>query len=77
MNNRNEMDIVQLNTMNDYGESHYMRPVAGDQPNSQSWTTNMPHTGEFLRPIFSYQLKIELRACFSLFEYDEVLCDCV
>jgi glucan endo-1,3-alpha-glucosidase len=33
------IDIVQ-----DYGESHYLAPVRGAQPNSQAWVDGFPHT---------------------------------
>lgn len=29
----------------DYGESSYIGPIEGDQPNSQSWTNSFPHYG--------------------------------
>ena len=32
-------------TWNDYGESHYIGPIKGSQPNSQAWTDGMDHTG--------------------------------
>jgi len=42
--NRNEIDIVQIITWNDYGESHYIGPIQGDQPNSQAWVDGFDHT---------------------------------
>jgi glucan endo-1,3-alpha-glucosidase len=30
--------------MKDYGESHYIGPIKGAQPNSQSWVDGFPHT---------------------------------
>ncbi|KAG6897066.1 hypothetical protein C0992_004307 [Termitomyces sp. T32_za158] len=42
---RNQVDIVQILTWNDYGESHYIGPIKGAQPNSQSWVNGMNHTG--------------------------------
>ena len=27
----------------DYGESHYIGPIKGDQPNSQKWVDGFPH----------------------------------
>ena len=45
---RNEIDIVQIITWNDYGESHYMGPIAGAQPGSESWTTGFDHQGRRL-----------------------------
>ena len=29
----------------DYGESSYIGPIEGDQPNSQAWTNSFPHDG--------------------------------
>jgi hypothetical protein len=39
--------MVQVLTWNDYGESHYVGPIKGAQPNSQAWTDGMNHTGVF------------------------------
>ncbi|KAH9047309.1 glycoside hydrolase family 71 protein [Lactarius hengduanensis] len=41
---RNAVDIVQVISWNDYGESHYLAPVRGAQPNSQAWVDGFPHT---------------------------------
>ncbi|KAF5315005.1 hypothetical protein D9619_007104 [Psilocybe cf. subviscida] len=41
---RDKFDIVQVLTWNDYGESHYVGPIKGAQPNSQAWTDGMDHT---------------------------------
>ncbi|WVR09514.1 hypothetical protein IAU60_006582 [Kwoniella sp. DSM 27419] len=41
---RNNVDFAEIISWNDYGESHYIGPVRADQPNSQGWTTGMPHT---------------------------------
>ncbi|KAJ2926109.1 hypothetical protein H1R20_g10981, partial [Candolleomyces eurysporus] len=43
--NREHIDLVQVISWNDYGESHYMGPIAGAQPNSTSWTTGFDHQG--------------------------------
>lgn len=40
-------------TWNDYGESHYVGPIKGDQPNSQAWTDGMNHTGERTQALYS------------------------
>ncbi|KAG8874654.1 hypothetical protein FRB97_005750 [Tulasnella sp. 331] len=45
--NRNKIAIAQIVTWNDYGESHYVGRIAGDQPNSQAWTNGFDHTGAF------------------------------
>lgn len=45
---RDQFDIVQILTWNDYGESHYVGPIKGAQPNSQAWVDGMEHTGNYL-----------------------------
>ncbi|EIM86043.1 glycoside hydrolase [Stereum hirsutum FP-91666 SS1] len=42
---RDQVDIVEIVTWNDYGESHYIGPIEGDQPNSQAWVDGFDHTG--------------------------------
>ncbi|KAF8798939.1 glycoside hydrolase family 71 protein [Phlegmacium glaucopus] len=44
INLRDQFDIVQVLTWNDYGESDYIGPIKGAQPNSQAWTDGMNHT---------------------------------
>ncbi|PBK97687.1 hypothetical protein ARMGADRAFT_961288 [Armillaria gallica] len=41
---RDTVSIVEINTWNDYGESHYIGPIKGAQPNSEAWTNGMNHT---------------------------------
>ncbi|KAH8115173.1 glycoside hydrolase family 71 protein [Phellopilus nigrolimitatus] len=41
---RNQVDIVQVISWNDYGESHYLGPIKGAQPNSQAWVDGFDHT---------------------------------
>ncbi|KAK8854700.1 hypothetical protein IAR55_003439 [Kwoniella newhampshirensis] len=41
---RNHVDLAEIISWNDYGESHYIGPIRADQPNSQGWTNGMPHT---------------------------------
>ncbi|KAH6912693.1 glycoside hydrolase family 71 protein [Coprinopsis sp. MPI-PUGE-AT-0042] len=41
---RDQLDIVQILTWNDYGESHYIGPIKGAQPKSEAWTEGMPHS---------------------------------
>jgi glucan endo-1,3-alpha-glucosidase len=36
--------IVLIVLLQDYGESHYLAPVHGAQPNSQAWVDGFPHT---------------------------------
>jgi glucan endo-1,3-alpha-glucosidase len=38
------VDIVEVISWNDYGESHYVGPIEGAQPNSQAWVNGFPHT---------------------------------
>ncbi|KZT21111.1 glycoside hydrolase family 71 protein [Neolentinus lepideus HHB14362 ss-1] len=40
---RDNVDIVQIISWNDYGESHYIGPIKGAQPNSQAWVNGYPH----------------------------------
>ncbi|EKM79227.1 hypothetical protein AGABI1DRAFT_74088 [Agaricus bisporus var. burnettii JB137-S8] len=45
ISNRDQFDIIQILTWNDYGESHYIGPVKGSQPNSEAWVNGFDHTG--------------------------------
>ena len=38
-------DLVEICTWNDFGESHYIGPIHGAQPNSQAWVDGFDHTG--------------------------------
>ncbi|TFK50918.1 glycoside hydrolase family 71 protein [Heliocybe sulcata] len=40
---RDTVDIVQILSWNDYGESHYIGPIKGAQPNSHAWVDGYPH----------------------------------
>lgn len=42
---RAEVDLVEIVTWNDYGESSYIGPIEGEQPNSEAWTNGFPHLG--------------------------------
>ncbi|KAG9313201.1 glycoside hydrolase family 71 protein [Chiua virens] len=42
---RNQIDIVEVVSWNDFGESHYVGPIKGAQPNSQAWVDGFDHTG--------------------------------
>lgn len=53
--NSRSPSIVQLISMNDYGESHNLFPVMGAQPGSEAWTSGMDHEG--LRWISKYFLQ--------------------
>jgi glucan endo-1,3-alpha-glucosidase len=44
---REYVDIVEIITWNDYGESHYIGPIEGAQPNSQAWVNGFDHQGMF------------------------------
>ncbi|KAI0084982.1 glycoside hydrolase family 71 protein [Irpex rosettiformis] len=41
---RSSVNFVEVNTWNDYGESHYVGPIEGIQPNSQAWVDGYDHT---------------------------------
>ncbi|VDC00768.1 unnamed protein product [Peniophora sp. CBMAI 1063] len=45
VSNCDTIDMIQLLTWNDYGESSYLGPIAGAQPNSQAWVDGFEHTG--------------------------------
>ncbi|KAH0831955.1 glycoside hydrolase family 71 protein [Lanmaoa asiatica] len=42
---RGQVDIAQIVSWNDFGESHYIGPIEGAQPNSQAWVDGFDHTG--------------------------------
>lgn len=44
VSNRDTVDIVEVISWNDYGESHYIGPIEGAQPNSQAWVDGFDHT---------------------------------
>ncbi|KAF5376288.1 hypothetical protein D9615_008530 [Tricholomella constricta] len=41
---RDRLTFVELVSWNDYGESHYMGPIKGAQPDGTTWTHGFPHT---------------------------------
>ncbi|THH26891.1 hypothetical protein EUX98_g7296 [Antrodiella citrinella] len=43
--NRTRVPFAEVISWNDYGESHYIGPVQGVQPMSQSWVNGFDHTG--------------------------------
>ncbi|KIY46085.1 glycoside hydrolase family 71 protein [Fistulina hepatica ATCC 64428] len=43
LNMREHIPLVQVISWNDYGESHYIGPIHGAQPNSQAWVDGFPH----------------------------------
>ncbi|KAG1742365.1 glycoside hydrolase family 71 protein [Suillus paluster] len=45
INIRDQVDIVEIISWNDFGESHYIGPIEGDQPMSQAWVDGNDHTG--------------------------------
>ncbi|KAF4573215.1 hypothetical protein EYR36_007725 [Pleurotus pulmonarius] len=45
ISNRDQVDIAEVITWNDYGESHYIGPIEGAQPNSQAWVNGFDHQG--------------------------------
>ncbi|KAI5123868.1 hypothetical protein M0805_005685 [Coniferiporia weirii] len=40
---RDSFPLVEVVTWNDYGESHYIGPIEGAQPNSQAWVDGYDH----------------------------------
>ena len=49
--NRDKVSLVEIVTWNDYGESHYVGPVEGVQPMSQSWVNGFDHQGKVSHPL--------------------------
>ncbi|KAJ8462520.1 hypothetical protein ONZ51_g10849 [Trametes cubensis] len=46
IDHRDQVDIVQLLSWNDYGESHYMGPIEGNIPQeAEAWTLGYDHQG--------------------------------
>ncbi|OBZ77252.1 Cell cycle checkpoint protein RAD17 [Grifola frondosa] len=43
--NRSVVPFAQVATWNDFGESHYVGPIEGIQPNSQAWVNGFDHQG--------------------------------
>ncbi|KAG5650535.1 hypothetical protein H0H81_011886, partial [Sphagnurus paluster] len=41
---RDRLTFVELVSWNDYGESHYLGPIKGAQPDGTTWTAGFPHT---------------------------------
>ncbi|EJD03163.1 glycoside hydrolase family 71 protein [Fomitiporia mediterranea MF3/22] len=41
---RNKFPMVEIITWNDYGESSYIGPIKGAQPNSQAWVNGFDHS---------------------------------
>ncbi|THH03990.1 hypothetical protein EW145_g5848 [Phellinidium pouzarii] len=41
---RDHIPMVEVLTWNDYGESHYVGPIKGSQPNSQAWVDGFDHS---------------------------------
>lgn len=56
VDNRNSVDIAEIVTWNDYGESHYIGPIEGAQPNSQGWVDGFNHTGQVCSPYCAARL---------------------
>ncbi|KAI0056333.1 glycoside hydrolase [Artomyces pyxidatus] len=40
---RDQIDMVEIISWNDYGESHYVGPIEGAQPMSEAWTDGFDH----------------------------------
>lgn len=43
--NRDSINFTEALTWNDFGESHYLGPIEGIQPMSQSWVNGFDHQG--------------------------------
>ncbi|KAF9490246.1 glycoside hydrolase family 71 protein [Pleurotus eryngii] len=52
--NRNEIGLAEVITWNDYGESHYIGPIHGDQPSSEQWVNGFDHQAWL--PLLSYYI---------------------
>lgn len=64
--NRDKFDLVEALTWNDYGESSYIGPIEGAQPNSQAWVDGVrPISSRFVSHLKSQQ-KPNLHLFFSL-----------
>ena len=48
IDNRDSVDIVEIVTWNDYGESSYIGPIEGAEPTGTTWTSGFDHTGTFV-----------------------------
>ncbi|KAI0047881.1 glycoside hydrolase family 71 protein [Auriscalpium vulgare] len=42
---RDQIDMVEIISWNDFGESHYVGPIEGAQPMSEAWTNGFDHQG--------------------------------
>ncbi|KAJ7621058.1 glycoside hydrolase family 71 protein [Roridomyces roridus] len=70
--NRQKVDIAQLVTWNDFGESHYIGQVLPDtdQPNSQAWVNGFDHTG-WLR-LWAYYIQAFKTGSYPKIEQDRI-----
>ncbi|KAI0919228.1 hypothetical protein AcV5_002197 [Taiwanofungus camphoratus] len=67
---RDHVDIVQVVSWNDYGESHYIGPIKGAQPNSQAWVDGFPHEPWLhLNSYFAHAFK---EGCYPKIETDQI-----
>ncbi|KZS88876.1 hypothetical protein SISNIDRAFT_432302 [Sistotremastrum niveocremeum HHB9708] len=69
--NRNQIPIAEIITWNDYGESHYIGPIEGAQPNSQAWVDGFDHTGWLA--ITSYYAKAFKTGVYPTISKDQVV----
>lgn len=53
---RSSVNFAQVVTWNDYGESHYIGPIEGAQPNSQAWVNGFDHQGDSSVFLVSYRV---------------------
>lgn len=67
---RDEINIVQVISWNDYGESHYISKIKGAQPNSEAWTTGFPH--EAWLSLTNYYIHAFKLGCYPTIEEDRI-----
>ncbi|KXN81776.1 Glucan endo-1,3-alpha-glucosidase agn1 [Leucoagaricus sp. SymC.cos] len=68
---RDQFDVIQVLTWNDYGESHYIGPIKGAQPNSESWVDGFNHTGWLT--LTKYYATAYKSGVFPAIEKDQIL----
>ncbi|KAK0458149.1 glycoside hydrolase family 71 protein [Desarmillaria tabescens] len=68
--NREKVDMVQILTWNDFGESHYLGPIEGSQSGSEAWTNGYDHQA-WLK-LGSYYARAFKDGRFSNFDYNGI-----
>ncbi|TFK45075.1 glycoside hydrolase family 71 protein [Crucibulum laeve] len=67
---RDRVNIVQIISWNDYGESHYIGPIKGAQPNSQAWVDGYNH--EAWMHLNRYFMKAFKTGAYPTIEKDQI-----